>query len=661
MKKGILFGLLVLFAGLVAFKPDDQVNLKGFKLLRLSEVEAGGWLRNLVERDMTQGYLSAIDKMQPTMKHKVFGPDKVTNFDIDKKGDYTIRKTTWWWGEHEGYFADLVVRSAFITGNPKLIQKADSIVNYVLQHQEEDGYIGIYKKSHRLSMLKGENGELWTQSRILNALISYYEFTGKKEVLDAVEKAAKLTMSHYGPGKSYFQIPGNNGGGTAHGLMFIETMEMLHTLTGDKAYADFAFWLYNDYSTSKITNNRDNQLEKLLDRDLLFEEHGAHIVEHMRAVLWLSTQTNDPRYKTAFDNIFYKLNGSTVPSGALVSDELVKKRPGDPNNYYEFCTMTERVISTFSGMQKSGRADLADEIEDIVFNAAQGARFADMSSTSYLSTDNKLEVKAFHNNHRYQHSANNNPACCNLNAGKLYPYFVSNLWMKTQDEKGLVATAYGPSKVTTTVNGAKVTVEEVTNYPFENQVTFKVQTDRPAEFSIICRKPGWADNMKVKAGGASTSTRDGYYIFTKKWKSGDKVTVSFESSVKPLRAVNGDTYLRKGALLYALPIEEVRDTVKTFRKGFYHFNLFPKDRAAAEKIFSDYKLVVNPKAKDSGLKVIKNRSASTSFPWDVPHHYLLATFEANGEVKTEKLYPMGSTILRKVSFPTNNTAAAKRQ
>ncbi|WP_114778549.1 beta-L-arabinofuranosidase domain-containing protein [Botryobacter ruber] len=657
MKKVLLAGVLVTSAIFASFTAEMKpAGPKSLKLLPLSEVKPEGWIKNLMLRDMKQGYLSILEETQPTLKHNVFGPAKVSNMRIDKNGDYTIRKETWWWGEHEGYWADLIIRNGFLTGDQELIHKADSIVNHVLKHQEADGYIGIYQKDIRLNKLKGENGELWAQSRMLGALLAYYEFTGKREVLQAVERAVQLTMAHYGPGKaSYFKAPKSNGGGTSHGLMFLETLEMLHRYTGNQTYADFGLWLYNDYSTSKITNNKDNQMAKLLNRDQLFIEHGVHIVEGNRTVLWLATLTKDPKFQTAFNNIFYKMNASTVPSGALVSDELVEERAGNPDLHYEFCTMTERVISSFSGLQKSGNAALADEIENVVFNASQGARLADMSALSYCSMDNRKEAYPKNDNFRFQYSANHNPACCNLSAGKLYPYFVSNLWMKTQDEKGLVATAFGPSSVSTAINGANVTINEVTEYPFENQVTFKITTDKPAEFSVLFRKPKWATKTNVNARKATTKFEDGYYVVTGKWKTGDKITVTFDSKVEALKAVNGESYVQNGPLLYSLPIQERRDTVKTFKPGFYAFNMFPQNPEQASQIFEKYKLVLKPGAKNSGMSVSRNRAANKAYPWDVPYSFLTATFEVDGKEKTEKLYPLGSTTLRKLTFPVKGS------
>lgn len=651
MKKiGLLLGLLLSVFLFSFYRADEEINLKSFKVLPLNEIKPEGWLKNQILRDMKEGYFSVLDEMQPTLKHGVFGPEKVTNFSIDRNGDYTIRKATWWWGEHEGFWADAIIRSAFLTGDKKLIQKADSIVHYVLSNQEEDGYIGIYKKGHRLDLIKGENGELWTQSRILGALLAYYEFTGKKEVLKAVERAAGLTMSHYGPGKSYFQVPKTSGGGTSHGLSFAETMEMLYRITGNKKYADFGIWLYNDYSNSRITINRDNQLENLLKKDELFKEHGAHILEHMRVVLWMSTLSRDPGYSQAFNNLFYKLDKSTVPGGAMVSDEMVKQRLGDPNLFYEFCTMTERTISTFSGLQKSGRTRYADEIENVVFNAAQGARLSDMSATSYCSRDNREMAVPIDGNFRFRYSANHDPACCNLNAGRLYPYFVSNLWMKTQDEKGFVATAYGPSILTSSIKGNRISINEVTSYPFENNISFKITVEKPVKFSVIFRKPGWADKAQVDAGDASISFREGYYIVTKKWKTGDQISVSFDSPVKATKALNGEVYLKKGALVYSLPIKEHRDTIRTFKKGFYALDMVPENKTLAEQIFKEYKLVPDS-GNNSSWELTKNPLANPAYPWDVPYYQLKAKFDVGGEERTELLYPMGSTVLRKLTFP----------
>jgi len=79
-------------------------------------------------------------------------------------------------------------------------EKAKSWVEEIISKAGKEGYIGIYKDCEkpgcRFLHTKG-NGELWTTSRIVMALLAYYEFTDDKKVLDATEKAVKLVMQKY--------------------------------------------------------------------------------------------------------------------------------------------------------------------------------------------------------------------------------------------------------------------------------------------------------------------------------------------------------------------------------------------------------------------------------------------------------------------------------
>ena len=60
--------------------------------------------------------------------------------------------------------------------------------------------------------------------------------------------------------------------------------------------------------------------------------------------------------------------------------------------------------------------------------------------------------------------------CCVPNAGRIYPYYVKAMWMKSDD--GITATLLGPSKVKTVINNVEVEILEKTNYPFEHRIVF---------------------------------------------------------------------------------------------------------------------------------------------------------------------------------------------
>jgi len=95
----------------------------------------------------------------------------------------------------------------------------DKLIDNVLKAQDTSGYIGIYDEECRLDNILNENGELWTQSRMINAILAYYEFTGNAKYLKAAKRAVDYTIERYEKsGKTYFQQPKPNGGGLTHGL-----------------------------------------------------------------------------------------------------------------------------------------------------------------------------------------------------------------------------------------------------------------------------------------------------------------------------------------------------------------------------------------------------------------------------------------------------------
>jgi len=636
-----------------------SVSSQTFVSLRLGEVKPEGWIKNQMVRDISSGYISVYDSLQPSLKLNVFGFKKAKNYSIDKDGNWETRRETWWPGEHEGFFADLVTRNAFLTDYQPWIKKSGQLIDNVLKAQDPSGYIGIYDEECRLDNILNENGELWTQSRMINAILAYYEFTGNVKYLKAAKRAVDYTIERYEKsGKTYFQQPKPNGGGLTHGLTFVETLEWLHKITGDKKYVRFGLWLYTDYSKAeaKLTNI-DCQLGCLLDNNRLFKEHSVHIVEHFRVIFWLYQETNDPELKKAYENIIHKYNLSQAITGGLVTDpviqESVARNYANPALPVEYCSITEGAVSFCSALQKFGVPSYGDLIENLVFNAGQSARLPNGKAISYITADNRLvakESKGF----RYQVAACHSVACCNLNAGKLMPYYVSNMWMKTADNKTLVAALLGPSSLTTTLNKKTVRIREETLYPFENSIRFTISPSGKMKFNLMVRLPEWAKAYKVSATGANVTELNGFIIVSKMWEREDVVTIEFEDPVLIRRHISNSIYLQKGALKYAMKIDEKMVPTRQLNYGYANFDVLPADSAAANLIFKTLKVPDNTEAnfeRYNKLYVYKlNPEANKEYPFDTPYGFITGRFIDKGNNVEKSLIPVGSTVLRKVGF-----------
>ncbi len=607
-----------------------------FLPLKVGEVRPSGWLRDWLVRDLHQGTTGNYDKLDPTVTRDRFGAGKVR-----ARGG-----PDWWNGEHEGYWKDAITRAAGLTGDQEFLDRVRRWMERILRFQGEDGYIGIYTKETRFRH-KGENGELWTQRNILLAMLAWYDLTGDERFLRAVERAVEADMAHYGPGRSYFNPPGGKriGGGATHGLSFVEILDRLFELTGKKKYAGFARFLYDDYSRNRTAPNRDCCLWALMDPGLKFRGHGVHVAEQFRVPLLVYFMTGERKYLEAFRAARKKLAWHLTPSGALVSDEAVRGRRGSPDLPYEYCTITELTTGYLLCLQKTGDPEFGDRVERAAYNAGPGARLPDLRALSYLTRDNRLSTPLKKARGRFAYSAvHKAAACCTLNAGRLMPHLVSGMWARDEAGGGLAALVYGPCKVETAVRGVRVAIEEQTFYPFDTTLTFQVDPERPVEFPIHLRIPGWNSERDLQAGGIQVRAeiQDGYLVLRRKWKKGDRFTLTFKAEVLPHQASNGQTYLSRGPLLFALPLPTQKKIVHQFPlKGFYTYDMVCADP-------SGWKYTFAKDPKDFTFLRVLERGPN---PWADPPCALGGSMKDRaGASHDVRLVPLGCTILRRLTF-----------
>lgn len=642
---------------------------EAFQPLRLGEIKPEGWLKAQLLRDLVTGYHGHLDELLDVLRPENNDfVSRANNKDcrLDKDGR-TIPPAIerWWHAEMIGDWHDALIRAAYLVDEPKAREKADRYVAAMLRSQDPDGYIGIYPKGHRFHF-NGPDGELWAQRCAFLGLLAYYEFTGRRDVLDAVQRAAKLTIRQYGPGKRYFDNPVDDVG-MSHGLMFIDALEVLYRLTGDDEYRRAALSFYRDYDASKSVKNRDVQLARILDPAIPLSGHGPDVMGFFRVPLWSYYLTGDKRYWNAWQNSVAKTERHLGVAGSPLTgeEEDIQEHAKDPAAPYEFCSTFYLLHTLTWAMQKTGEPRYGDMLERTLFNAAQGARFADGKAITYYSNDQRLWVRQKPpegaGNIRYIYTAAFYPCCCHNSAARVYPYAISSLWMRSvapelaKNNQGLVAMLYGPCRVTTRINGVDVRVIEKTDYPFDFNIEFTLTPQREVSFPLRLRVPAWSGEPQVNAPGAKIS-RDahGYLVVEKTWRPGDVVRLTLRPSIQPQQAVNGFTAVSYGPLVYALPIPEKAEIVQRFPqaeaaglKGYFGYQFDPADVASAKRPLT---LKANP--PDFGFTVTENRVANPLFPWDRPPLTLRGQLIGTGnKPEAVELLPMGSTILRRTFFP----------
>jgi DUF1680 family protein len=534
-----------------------------------------------------------------------------------------------------------------VSGNEKWIARADAWVQRVLEYAAaNDGYIGTYEDPSTVGGRFNHNGvdnaELFNQALALRTMLAYYEYTQKQEVLDAVIKAVDLTMSR---NTDYFLMTGG-GGGIPHGVAYFEPLKELYILTGDTKYIDYIVRHYTQFNRNAIRFPGDDlQTGNLIDPEKKLDDHTPHIGEAGYVPYLMGMITETEQDKRAAANFLDKLVYHTNPSGSILGDEQIKGRSGSADMRYEHCAQMEFMNSYVHLIGLSGVMEVCDRMEKLVFNAIQGAWMSDKKAAVYCATDNSIEHHPTNHGRRLVYNSCHNASCCVLCSGRVLPRYVRSMWMK--DAEGIRALAYGPAVLKTEIAGQAVQIEEITDYPFENKITFNVDVADPLTFPITLRKPFYS-KLNISGAGKAKVTDEGDVVrIEKEWRRGDSFKVDFDFEVKQVAVAESPTvkgggyYLQYGPLVFAKPFEYRKELVEEYGGGFGVFHSEPFDttgwdyRMAPESVFN-----------------VRTRSGDANDPWKKSPLVLEGELvDMNGEKVKQTLVPMGTTTFRRVAFP----------
>ena len=118
--------------------------------------------------------------------------------------------------------------------------------------------------------------------------------------------------------------------------------------------------------------------------------------------------------------------------------------------------------------------------------------------------------------------------CCQHNHAQGWPYYSEYLVLATPDN-GAAIGLYAACKATLKVaNGQEITIDEQTNYPFEEEIDFTVNTLKDTKFPLYLRIPSWSNQAEVAINGKKANidpTPGKYVCINRIWKDGDKVNL----------------------------------------------------------------------------------------------------------------------------------------
>lgn len=610
-----------------------------YEPIPFGSIKPTGWLKVQMQKDIA-GFVGNLDRLVPELiNDPIYGSgrlgkhSKAKNLGNLKEGDAAgDEQYKWWNSETQSNWWDGYLRNVLLLNDSAGIQKVKHYVAKILETQDADGYLGIYNTELRYKF-QSENGELWAKTTLLRGLLAYYEYTNDQQVWSAINKAVDNVMTNYPINQSNPFFAGKDySGGVAHGLTFTDICERMYQITKNQKYLEYATFMFKNFSQN-YSSEKDIQLKSIFDTAYSLQCHGVHTFEHLRPLIVAACSTHDTELNKALNIYLKRIKSVTTLTGGAIGDEWIGSRMANSTNTgYEYCSLHELMDSYTLLFQKNGEMEIAEMIERIFYNAAQGARNPDCSAIAYLKTDNSYQMLGTRNGEiepdrkqtRYKYSPVHQDVavCCSPNAGRITPYFIQNMWLK-ENNNTLVAAILGPNMLETTVNNTKVSIEEITGYPYQNQFLFKIKTATPTAFTLKIRKPLWAKEIRINE---KYRLENGFIVISKTFQAFESFEIEFLTEVEIQQDANGEKAFKYGALLYALPIESAEEKGKKYADGFYDIYYKPVNFTNL-KFEPDYKPVFQ---KGKILVSMKNT--------------------AKNQIEQVELVPFAKTILRQVSF-----------
>lgn len=574
--------------------------------LDLCDIKAKGWVREFL-RTQANGLTGEMGNVgEPFTKEYWGGPKNIVVGDNNFLGGLNSLNDAWVPFEQNGYWIDGMIRTARLLGDNNLLEQAKLKIYPAIENADEDGYIGP-------AFLK--DGMVWAHSVYIRSLIAEYTATKDDKILEALKK-------HYlrKPLKEVYKLKDLRIIAVRN-VADIEGALWLYGRTGDirflnmaeESYEEFNS-IYSDDSEANVNSKmRDLTLEGMLSNNKAKNNHGVTYCELCKLPAILYKYTGKEIYKKASINAFEKaVRDNMLIDGVISSTEYLNGNT-DSHAMHETCDISDFTWAAGYLYMITGDPKYGDWVENAVFNAGLGAVDEDFKGEQYFSCPNQVICDDHSNHARFykgddwmSYAPKKFLPCCAGNVHRFMPNFVARCWMKKEDE--LAAFTYAPSEISVNVGGKGVTIEEITQYPFENTVKFIIKTHETVKFTLALRIPEWAVASEVSINGEILSVRaEGrVYRINRTFCDSDEIEISFIDEIRFIENAGGVS-VKKGALLYALPVEE-KEVINGLRemgnKDFPHYSLYPA---------SSWNYGIN--AKDNGLAEFVKTMATTTQPW----------------------------------------------
>lgn len=486
------------------------------------------------------------------------------NFPIEKYVEFIENRnhTDWDWtrAEQHGKWIESAYLSAIQSGDEELFNKAENILNRIINSQESNGYLGATSADYRSSERPVRGMDAYELYFVFHALISVYEQTENGQALHAAERLADYFLSCFGPGKLEFwpskqrepenrhkRLAGTSdfAGHSVHysweGTLLCDPVARLYEVTGKKKYLEWSKWVVGNIDRWSGWNSF-SRLDSVASGDITVYDLQPYVHSHtfhmnFMGFLRLYRITGDStllrKVQGAWDDIAKRQ--MYITGGVSVAEHYehghVKPISG---HIVETCATMSWMQLTQNLLELTGDTKYADAMERLMINHVFAGQDAATGVCRYHTAPNGVKPEG------YFHG----PDCCTASGHRVISLLPTFLYAVKGDQ--LFINQYLPSEYVSKDFAMTITG----SYPEGESLQITVDKISGKSKKISLRIPSWCENASVAVNGVSVLKveKGSYLLLDRKWRPGDKIEIRFPMNVEWVKRDNHSKYIA-----YTLP------------------------------------------------------------------------------------------------------------
>lgn len=462
---------------------------------------------------------------------------------LQKKDNAWLETGGQWGWEEVPYWLRGYANLAYIVQDNHMLNEAKFWIDGILKSQREDGNFGPVH-------LNDGKQDFWPNMIVLWIMQSYYEYSNDERVIGFMTKYCNYLLTVLDEDFLYSYWENSRGGDNLWSVVWLynRTGDKNLLALGDKIHRNTADW------------TKSTQLPNW---------HNVNIAQCFREPATYYLFSGDSSLLSASYNVqsLARRAFGQVPGGMFGADENARIGFFDPRQGTETCGFVEQMASDEIMLQISGDPYWAENCEDVAFNSYPAALMPDYKALRYITSPNHVVSDSKNHHPGIDNSGpflSMNPfssRCCQHNHGFGWPYYTENLIYATPDN-GMAAVLYNACKAKIKVGkGTEVTVEEQTNYPFEETIRFTLTTPEKVTFPLYLRIPSWCKNASITVNGQKLRAdlvAGKYAKITREWSDADEIllTVPMNFSYRQWQVNKNSVSVDYGPLTLSLKIDE---------------------------------------------------------------------------------------------------------